>query len=66
MEGWKRDMDVTFINLLTMIPTLYKFVASLEPFVALLLLLLLLLLPSKEICAQKKYSICIFLAKPSV
>lgn len=50
-------MDVTFINFLPMIPTLYKFVASLEPFIALLLLLLLLLVSSKEVCAQKKYSV---------
>lgn len=67
MEGWKRknDMDVTFINLLTMIPTLYKCVASLEPFIALFLLLLSLLIPSNEVCAQKKYSAWWLLTKVS-
>lgn len=64
MEGWKRknDMDVTYINLL---PTLYKFEVSVEPFIASLLLLLLLLLPSKEVCAQKKYSVQLHLSSSS-
>lgn len=66
-EGWKRksDMDITFINLLHMMPTFYQFVASLEPFIAWLLLLLLLLLPSKNFWVQKKYSVQLHLSSSS-
>lgn len=58
-------MDATFINLVPMLPTLFEFVASLEPFIALLLLLLLLLVPSQEVCVQKKYSVQLHLSSSS-
>lgn len=64
MEGWKSDTDVSFINLLPVIPILYQFVASLEPFIAGLLLLLLLFL-QKTFGHRKKYSVQLHLSSSS-